>query len=229
MRHCAEGMDVNRANQQTSHNSANRPRFLGPEDRLLGNDVFQSPRYGQRLPVAPDIDLRRPAEIEFDNWQARADVLTSGLVRRATSKPQPRNPKAKAKAPPPEPSPTQDERRAWEAVQRITFFPRSQWQTELNREIRNFTGRGRDYLEQAMEVAMMNEASFPAAFVVNRDGQDPDPDTAPIILGRTAAQQISPTTTTTTVDWERLSVEDPWSQEPRTPPLPRSPREVVEF
>ena len=223
MRYCAEGCNVNRANQQTSHNSANRPRFLGPEDRLLGTDVFQSPRSGQQIPVAPEIDIRRAAEIEFGNWQARSDVMTSGLTRRATSKPPPPNPKAKPKA-----SPTPIERRAWEAVGRVTRRPRSEWNEAARVEIRNFRGHGRDYFEQAMEIAEMNEASFPAAFVVNRDGQDPDLNTAPITLGRPVAQ-ISPTTTTTTVDWERLSVEDPWSQEPRTPPLPRSPREVVEF
>ena len=227
MRHCAEiGLDVNRANQQTSHNSANRPRFLGPEDRLLGSDVFQSPRYGQRLPVAPEFDLRRSAETEFGNWQTRSDVMTSGMTRRTTSKAPPPHVQAK---PRPKASPTASERRAWDATRRITSLPRSQWQTELNREIQNFTGRGRDYLEQAMEVAMMNEASFPAAFVVNRDTQDPDLNTAPTTLGRPAAH-ISPTATTTTADWENISNEDPWPQEPDDPSLPpRSRREIVEF
>ena len=225
MRHCAEnGLDVNRANQQTSHNSANRPRFLGLEDRLLGTDVFQSPRSGQQVPVAPEIDIRRSAENEFGNWQARSDVMTSGLTRRATSKPPPPNPKAKPKA-----SPTSDEPRAWEAVGRITRRPRSEWNEAARVEIRNFRGHGRDYFEQAMEIAEMNEASFPAAFVVNRDTQDPDLNTAPITLGRPVAQ-ISPTATTTTADWENISNEDPWPQEPDDPPLPpRSRREIVEF
>ena len=186
---------------------------------------------------------RRAAEIEFGNWQARSDVMTSGLTRRATSKPPPPNPKAKPKA-----SPTPIERRAWEAVGRVTRRPRSEWNEAARVEIRNFRGHGRDYFEQAMEIAEMNEASFPAASVhfVNRDPdhvdqggglgmsrslnrevvqgvvQDPDLATAPIVLGQPAAR-ITPTTTMTTVDWERISAEDPWTQEPHTP------REVVEF
>ena len=99
-----------------------------------------------------------------------------------------------------------------------------------------------------MEIAEMNEDAFPAAFIhvadrdpdhVDQGGglgisrslgrevvqgtvQDPDLTTAPIVMGQPLAR-ISPTTTMTTVDWERISTEDPWTQGPHTP------RKVVEF
>ena len=106
-RYCAErGMNVNRVNDQTGLNSVNRPRFLGPEDPLLGTDVFQDSRDVDNLPVAPEIDIRG-AESESGNWQSRSDVLTSNMFgrenakafvpkRRATSKSQPTS-----KPPPP--------------------------------------------------------------------------------------------------------------------------------
>ena len=89
----------------------------------------------------------------------------------------------------------------------------------------------------------MNEASFPAA-LANRDpdhddqggglgvnrpftrvvvqGLVQDPDLPqPVVMGTPA--HLSPTTTMTTVDWERLTADDPWTHEPHTP------REHVEF
>ena len=89
----------------------------------------------------------------------------------------------------------------------------------------------------------MNENSFPAALVngdpdhddqggglgMNRpfirvvvQGLVQDPDLPqPIVMGTPA--RPSPMTTMTTVDWESLTADDPWTQEPHTP------REIVEF
>ena len=85
----------------------------------------------------------------------------------------------------------------------------------------------------------MNEEAFPAAFIqigdeivhsnhdyVDGGGtihvQDRDLSTAPVTLGQPLAR-LTPTSTMTTVDWERIT--NIGSQEPRTP----SPREIVEL
>ena len=52
--------------------------------------------------------------------------------------------------------------------------------------------------------------------------QDRDLSTAPVVFGQPLAR-LTPTSTMTTVDWERIT--NIGSQEPRTP----SPREIVEF
>ena len=165
MRYCSEGFDVNQANVQTSHNSDNRPRFLGPEDPLLGTDVFQPPsQVREQLPVGPLVDLRGPAESEFRSWHTRTDVLTShvneasGLSRRATSKPPPPFPQAKQR-PLPKASPTSLrnlEQIIGEAVRRVTRLPRELWDDEINEDARAFHGRGHDLFMQAIEIAQMN-------------------------------------------------------------------------
>ena len=50
--------------------------------------------------------------------------------------------------------------------------------------------------------------------------QDPD---LPQNVVRGQPARLSPMTSMTTVDWENLSVDDPWTQEPHTP------REIHEF
>ena len=117
----------------------------------------------------------------------------------------------------------------------------------MDRERRNFSGHGRDYFEQAMEIAQRETYEvYPNAFV-HRANRDPDHDSEggglgisqpssrvvvqglvqdpdlpqPIVMGTPA--RLSPMTTMTTVDWESLTAVDPWTQEPPTP------REIVEF
>ena len=167
--------------------------------------------------------------------------MTSGIHRRATSKPPPPHPKPKPKAL------ASHERRVWQAMGRITRRPRAEWHEAARIEIQNFRGIVRDYFEQALEIVEMNEDAFPAAFIqigseiVHRDPdhvdqgggtpdreviqgivQDRDLTTAPVVMGQPLAR-FTPTSTMTTVDWERIT--NAGSQEPRTP----SPREIVEF
>ena len=251
-------MNVNRVNDQTGLNSVYRPRFLGPEDPLLGTDVFQDSASVESLPVAPEIDIRE-AETESGSQQYITDVMTSIMPNREnakasapkrrathkampTSKPPPpcvNNPVPKPK-PKPKASPTPEERRAWETVRRITTSnPRNQWENAFGREIENFSGHGRDYFEQAMEIAQRETSEvYPNAFV-HRANRDPDHDSEGAGLGmsqpssrvvvqglvqdpdlpqnvvRGQPAQISPMTSMTTVDWESLSMDDPWTQEPR--------------
>ena len=102
-RYCTEkGMNVNRVNDQTGLNSVYRPRFLGPEDPLLGTDVFQDSASVESLPVAPEIDIRE-AETESGGQQYITDVMTSFMPR--WQPPKGSEPKRRAIAPTSKPPP----------------------------------------------------------------------------------------------------------------------------
>ena len=145
-------------------------------------------------------------------------------------------PKAKPKA---KASPTPEEQRAWAAVRRITANPREQWEDMFEQIRGTFRGHSRDYLDQAMEIALRETSEvYPNAFV-HRANRDPDhvsegaglgmsqPSSRVVVQGlvqdpdlpqnvvRGQPAQISPMTSMTTVDWESLSMDDPWTQEPR--------------
>ena len=127
-----------------------------------------------------------------------------------TSKPPPpcvNNPVPKPK---PKASPTPDERRAWaEIMNCIPRTPRNQWE--------NAFGRDPDHDSEGAGLGI----SQPSSRVVVQ-GLVRDPDLPqPIVMGTPA--RLSPMTTMTTVDWESLQADDPWTQEPHTP------REIVEF